>query len=137
MSKIVKHHYTACGLPNVWIRCRRLIDDAGQEVFIIAQINRLHKCIAQEILMSKNSMTGAELKFLRSEMGMTPDEFGELVLRTGATISRWERKECAMDGAMEALVRMRASTKLGLKKLIRKRLPESAHRLINLKVKLV
>ncbi len=117
MSGWVLHHYTACGLPNIWIQCRHVVDDAGNDTFIISNIKGLHKEIARTVVHSDGALTGAELKFLRSEMGMTPAELGELVHRRGATISRWEREESMIDSAVEAFIRILASTKLELNKV--------------------
>ncbi len=112
--KIVNHHYTECGLPNVWVQCRQAIDDAGKKVIIIPRIGILHKLIAHGIVNSNGSMTGSELKFLRTEMGFTQTELGEIVHREHLTISRWERGQSPMGGAVEALIRILATAELKL-----------------------
>lgn len=115
MSKeIVLHRYTECGLPNVWIQCFQDTDDAGEKVFTIPCIGNLHKEIARGIVTSNGALSGAELKFLRSEMGLTQTELGELVDRKRLTIARWEKGEGAPDGAAETLIRMLAVGKLEL-----------------------
>ena len=113
-KKIINYHYTECGLSNVWIWCYQAVDDAGEKVMIIPRIGSLHKLIANEIVLSNGSLTGPELKFLRTEMGLTQTELGELVDRTRLTISRWERGKSAPDGAAETLIRILASSKLEL-----------------------
>lgn len=113
-GKMIAHHYTECGLPNVWIRCRQVIDDAGQKVYIISRVGQLHKAIAHEVVNSRGALTGREIGFLRAEMGLTPAEFGRLVHRQASTVARWEHGGAAPDGAMDTLIRMLATAKLKL-----------------------
>ena len=117
MNEIVKHHYKACGLPNVWIRCRCVIDDAGNKTFIIPNIHGLHKAIAHDVVHSPGTLSGPELKFLRSEMGLTQTQLGELVHRKRLTIARWETEETPIGAVADTLIRSLASDKLKLAKL--------------------
>jgi len=113
-GKVITHHYTECGLPNVWIQCRQAIDDDGQKVYIISRIKQLHKAIACEVVNSRGALTGREIGFLRSEMGLTPAEFGKLVDREESTVSQWEHGADAPDGTMDLLIRMLATVQLKL-----------------------
>lgn len=113
-GKMITHHYTECGLPNVWIRCRQVIDDAGQKVYIISRIGILHKAIAHEVVNSRGALTGREIKFLRSILGLTPAEFGKLIHRQPSTVSRWERGAAAPGSAVDFLIRLLAILKLKL-----------------------
>jgi len=113
-GKVITHHYTECGLPNVWIQCRQAIDDAGQKVYIISRIKQLHKAIACEVVNSRGALTGREIKFLRSAMGLTPAEFGKLIHREESTVTRWEHGVAAPGRAMDAFIRLLASVKLNL-----------------------
>ena len=115
-TKIINHHYTESGLPNVWVRCLSGKDDAGEKTIIIPKINRLHTQIARAIVMSKGALTGAELRFLRSEMGLTQTQLGEFVHRKRLTIARWETEETPVDAAADTLIRILASDKLKLAK---------------------
>jgi len=51
-GKMVDYHYTQSGLPNIWIRCRCVIDDAGQRTAIIPNVKGLHKAIACHVVKS-------------------------------------------------------------------------------------
>lgn len=114
-SEIVqRYHYTECGLPDVWIEGLRVKDDAGEEVIMIPNIGSLHKLISTEVVTSRGTLTGPELRYLRTEMGLTQTQLGELVHRERLTVSRWERGESTLDGATEAYIRILASSKLGL-----------------------
>ena len=112
--KTEKRLYTESGLPNVWIRCARVKDDAGEDAIIIPNINLQHKEIAKKIVTSAHALTGPELRFLRTEMGMTQAQLGERVQQKCLTIACWEKEESPLDGDAEKLVRKLAFRKLKL-----------------------
>ncbi|WP_373503039.1 helix-turn-helix domain-containing protein [Aestuariivirga sp.] len=89
-------------------------DDAGNEVIRIPNVNGLHRAIATGIVIRKNMMNGREMRFLRSEMGMTQAELAAMIHREPLTISRWERGETDIDANAETLVRLHAIERLKL-----------------------
>lgn len=113
-----RYHYTECGLDNVVIEGASLVkDQADDETIIIPAIGALHKVIAEGIVTQPSKMNGKELRFLRSEMGMTQEMLAELLKVTVLTIGRWERGESPIKDTAEMLVRLRAveALKLGVK----------------------
>jgi DNA-binding transcriptional regulator YiaG len=109
------HHYTECGLQNVIIRgLDAHPDDDGDEVITIPFVNALHREIARGVVMHEKGMSGAELRFLRTEMGYTQSELAVLVHRDKQTVGRWERAETEIDSASETLIRALANEKLAL-----------------------
>jgi transcriptional regulator with XRE-family HTH domain len=70
--------------------------------------------IALGIVRRKTSISGKELRFLRTEMGMTQAALAQVVHREPLTISRWERGEDAIDSNAETLIRVCATQELGL-----------------------
>jgi len=107
--------YTASGLDNVTIQGVSFpMDDAGEECIVIPNINGLHKAIAHGIVTRRSSMSGKELRFLRTEMGMTQAELANMLHREPLAISRWERAENPIDANAEALVRLHAIKSLSL-----------------------
>jgi len=110
------YRYTECGLNNVIIEGIQIhTDDDGDECVEIPQIHELHRAIAEAIINHEKGMTGDELRFLRTEMGMTQSELARLVHRERITVSRWERGESEIDSTGEALVRIQAAESLGIK----------------------
>jgi transcriptional regulator with XRE-family HTH domain len=105
-----EYRYTECGLDNVVLvglaECK---DDRGEECVTIPRINKLHEAIAMSILKRHGGMTGAELKFLRTLMGMTQAELGRIVNRDAQTIGRWERGEFENDPNAETIIRLVAA----------------------------
>ncbi|MBI1867736.1 MAG: transcriptional regulator [Methylocystis sp.] len=109
------YRYTDSGLENVLIEgVNFLADDSGDECLEIPNINGLHRAIAYGIVTRRSSMSGNELRFLRTEMGMTQAELANMLHRESLAVSRWERGEVALDGNAEALVRLYAIQALNL-----------------------
>ncbi len=110
-----EYRYTDCGLDNIFIAGVTFVsDDAGNEVIRIPNVNGLHRAIATGIVIRKNMMNGREMRFLRSEMGMTQAELAAMIHREPLTISRWERGETDIDANAETLVRLHAIERLKL-----------------------
>lgn len=109
------HHYTECGLKNVMIDgLVPLVDDDGDEVITIPAVNELHRVIALGIVEHQHGISGDELRFLRTEMGLTQAELAAIVHRDKQSIGRWERSEIAIEGAAETIIRRLAIEKLEL-----------------------
>lgn len=109
------YRYTESGLDNVFIEgMEPCIDDHGEKVFHIPNPNDLHKVIATGIVAHPKGMSGKELRFLRTEMGMTQAELAKLVHFDAQTVARWEKGKGTIDGAAEALIRMLAVQRLQL-----------------------
>jgi DNA-binding transcriptional regulator YiaG len=109
------YHYTECGLHNVRIHNMELVtDDSGESVITIPAVNELHWLIAQAIVSHAKGMSGEELRFLRTEMGLTQAELAACVDRDKQSVGRWERGELRLDRAAETIVRRLAVEKLEL-----------------------
>lgn len=110
------YRYTECGIDYVFIEgITTCVDDAGEEAVTIPHVAALHKAIATAIVTKRFSMTGKELRFLRTEMGMTQAELALIVNREPLAISRWERGEVAqIDQNAEAIIRMMVVDELAL-----------------------
>lgn len=134
------HHYTECGLQNVFIEgLTPVIDDDGDEIITIPAINELHRVIALGIVSHEHGMSGDELRFLRSEMGYTQAELAELVHHDKQSIGRWERSEYEIASAAEAIIRRLAIEKLslevesGIDELSRRSVPSAQTQFINIR----
>ena len=113
MSK--PHHYTESGLTNVFIQGIAVeLDDDGDEIITIPAINELHHVIALGIVSHSKGMSGDELRFLRTEMGLSQAELANLVHKDKQSIGRWERGEHEINSTAEALIRKLAIEKLAL-----------------------
>jgi DNA-binding XRE family transcriptional regulator len=100
------HHYMECGLENVVIYgLTPETDDAGETVITIPAVDELHRKIAEGIVRRDASMHGAELRFLRTEIGLTQAGLGELVDRDRQTVIHWEKETQRIDRNAEAIIR--------------------------------
>jgi DNA-binding transcriptional regulator YiaG len=110
------YHYTECGLDNVFIKgmipCQ---DNEGDDVFTIPNVSGLHKVITETIVDRDVGMTGQELRFIRTEIGMTQAELAKVVHHDAQSVGRWERNEFPVDQNAEALIRLLAIERLSLK----------------------
>lgn len=112
---MASYHYTECGLDNVFIEGMNMVEDhSGEETVTIKAIGALHKVICEGIVKLPAKMTGPELRFLRSEMGLTQAKLAEIIKVTSLTISRWERDENPIDDTAEMLIRLMAADELEL-----------------------
>lgn len=110
------YHYRECGLDNVTIEgvfpCR---DDDGDEVLTIPNVGDLHCAIATAIVNRNAGMSGKELRFLRTEIGLTQQELAKIVHHDAQSIARWENGKCPVDANAEALIRLITVERLKLK----------------------
>lgn len=108
-----KYHYTECGLQNVFIEGLTPVEDAEGDLCIeITAVNALHMAIAEGIVRQIGSISAAELRFLRTEMGYTQAELARMVHANKQTVGRWERGEYEIDSNAETIIRMLAIEKL-------------------------
>lgn len=86
------YHYTESGLRNVWLAngyTERIIH--GEKAVSITDADQLHDAIGRA-LTRKPHLTGAELRFLRKELGLSQARIAQLVGTSEQTVSLWERK---------------------------------------------
>jgi transcriptional regulator with XRE-family HTH domain len=111
------YRYSECGLDNVLIEgMDTVFDDDDENAITITNVDGLHRAIALGIVRKKTGMTGKELRYLRTEMGMTQAELASIVHREPLAVSRWERSEIDIDNNAEVLIRMCAVEDLKLPK---------------------
>jgi DNA-binding transcriptional regulator YiaG len=137
---MTNHHYTECGLDNVYIEGLEIVtDDAGDEIITIPAVNELHRMIAVGIVSHAHGMSGAELRFLRTEMGYSRAELAALVHHEQQSIGRWERGEFEIDSLAETVIRRLAIEKLclgleeGMDDLSKRSVPSVKTQPINIK----
>lgn len=109
------YHYTECGLDNVWIDGLGVcMDDSGDTTFTIPNITGLHLEIARSIIFDQTGMSGEELRFLRTEMGLTQAELAVVLHTKPLTINRWERGKNPIDANAMTVIRAVAISRLKL-----------------------
>jgi len=117
MTNTQSYQYLESGLDNVWIEgVQPITDDAGEVCHGFDNPKGLHRAIAQ-VIVSKSGLSGRELKFLRSELGLTQDQLADVLHNSSLTVSRWERGTHPIDPNAETIIRVLAIEKLNLKKV--------------------
>jgi DNA-binding transcriptional regulator YiaG len=95
-------------------------DDAGEEVYSIRNIAGSHKLIAHCILKHARGISPKELRSLRTEMGLTQHELGEVVKKDHQTVGRWERGEDRRDGGDDRAPARRGPAQPGTGRSVRR-----------------
>jgi DNA-binding transcriptional regulator YiaG len=109
------YHYRECGLSNVYIYgLEPFRDDDGDEVIQITAIPQLHREIARGIVAHPGGISPEELRFLRTEIGLTQSELAEIVHVDRQTVGRWERGETPIDPRAETIIRQHVIEVLNL-----------------------
>ena len=112
---MVDYRYEESGLDNVVIHgMPTRVDDMGDTVYSLPNINALHKILSQAIVTRSHGITANELRFLRTEIGLTQAELAVHVKKDHQTIGRWERGEKPIDQNAELVIRLLAAERLGL-----------------------
>ena len=107
-SKLIKmthpYHYTECGLKNIWLDGVYL-DEEGDPV--IPHLIQLHEEIAKGLALQKKRLSGSEIRFLRTHIGLSGTDFAKKIVKVSPeTVSRWENDKQTMDASTELLLRM-------------------------------
>lgn len=130
-KRIIDYTYDECGLDNVILKdLTVLTDDDGEDVITIPNVGLLHHVLMMEIAAKNSGLEPNELRYLRTEFGLTQSELAILVGRDVQTIGRWERGENPIDKAAEIVIRTRAleqtEKKLRIEELARRSMSTEA-----------
>ena len=101
------YHYRECGLDNVHLLNGFGVEETTYgEVVTIHDIDGLHRAIGTHLVRERKDLTGAELRFLRRELGMSQKTLGEFLNKSDQTVARWEKGTTKIDGSAERLLRV-------------------------------
>lgn len=106
MSEMLK--YDDCGLRNIWLANGfRYVEVEGYGRGLeISDIDGLHRSIGHHLVHYKKRLTGAEIRFLRVEMGMSQKRLADLLGVDEQTVSLWERSKRRPAVAAERMLRL-------------------------------
>jgi len=84
--------YTGCGLDYIYLVDGYEIKETpfGKGV-TIHNLEGLHDAIMSDLVCNKPNWTGAELRFIRKELGLTQKSLGMFVSRDAQTVALWEK----------------------------------------------
>ena len=105
------YHYTESGLPYIRLENIPVYSCCGVESADIPDMDKLHKLIAEDLILTPRPMTGLELRFLRKEALLKPQDIAERVGIDPKTVLNWEKMESANRHA-DILIRILVTTEL-------------------------
>ena len=100
--------YSDCGLRNIWLKngYRHESIKGHGKCLEIDDINGLHLAIAHQLVNYRKRLSGAEIRFLRVEMGMSQNRLADCMGVDEQTISLWERSRRRPTVAAERMLRL-------------------------------
>ncbi|GGK23273.1 helix-turn-helix domain-containing protein [Salinarimonas ramus] len=109
------YRYSECGLDDVLIYGldpERFVD--GERGIGFPRIGRLHRVIAAALLARPGPLAGRELRFLRTEVGLTPADIASRLGVSEREVTRWEASAAAIPEETDVLVRRLVTDALDL-----------------------
>ena len=99
-------HYNWGGLDDVYLMSgyERCSTEDGDDI-IIQDMDGLHRAIAEHLVLTKKSLNGKEVRFLRGQMDLSQRDLGALMRTTDQSVARWEKGEVRIPGPAEMLLR--------------------------------
>lgn len=87
------YHYQECGLRNVWLANGYQEHETpyGSGVSI-EDVEGLHHLIGQKLATEKPSLTGAEFRFLRKELGLSQSRLAHWWGYDAQSVALWEKR---------------------------------------------
>lgn len=87
------HHYTECGLPNVWLvnGYRPHATPYGDGV-VIENVEPLNRAIAAYLVERAAPLTGAEFRFLRVELDLSQARLADYFGNDAQSVALWEKR---------------------------------------------
>ena len=87
------YHYRESGLRNVWLANGYAEHDTPYGPGIaFDDAEGLHRAIARGLVAKGGKLTGAELRFLRREMGLSQARLAGLLGNEAQTVALWEKR---------------------------------------------
>jgi putative transcriptional regulator len=92
------YHYVESGLPNIWLDGVEKHETAYGPATSIPALEQLHHAIGLTIARSNHQMTGAEVRFLRTELDLSQRTLAGLLDVQENTLRRWEQGSVSIPG---------------------------------------
>lgn len=104
---VKKYHYTECGLDNIYLLNGYEISklDNGEEEIFIHDIHGLHRSIGLALISKQGSLSGNEIKFIRTTLDLSQTMLSKIFGCTYQTILLWEKNRQPISKAADLLLR--------------------------------
>jgi len=96
-SAIGTHRYKESGLSYVTLQNVqiRTCPACGEREVVIPKMDKLHRMIARNLIISNSQFSPDEVRFLRKWLGFSSTDFALMMGVVPETVSRWENKDGA------------------------------------------
>ena len=106
----MNYQYRESGLDNVWLESGFTVEIHPNygELVSIKNVRELHRAIGLWLIMQPRTLTGAEFRFLRTELDMSQRVLGHLLGVSEQAMAKWEkaRAKAVANRAAERLLRI-------------------------------
>lgn len=100
-------HFVDSGLPNVYlVGIKYFTYEDGRSVAEIPAIKQLMKLIARDLIERPDSLSGAEIRFLRKRLGKRAVDFAKDLGVEAETLSRYENDWNQPSESVDKLIRL-------------------------------
>jgi DNA-binding transcriptional regulator YiaG len=102
------YQYRESGLDDVYLAGGyRKVDAGGRSFVVIDDIDGLHEAIGRFLIEETRRLTGAQFRFLRTELGLSQAALAHLLDVSEQSVARWEKgKTRRVDAAADRLLRL-------------------------------
>lgn len=105
-ERVKRYHYRESGLDNVYLEGGfEIVKSPYGEGVAIEDLEGLHRAIAQCLIEKPAPLSGAEFRFLRTELDLSQEAMGALCGRNERTVRLWETREEPIEEPANLLVR--------------------------------
>lgn len=100
--------YDAAGLPGVILRGVDVshCPSCGEKQVHVPREPALHQALARTVVTKPGRLTGPEIRFLRKHLGLSGQDFADVMGSDPSTISRWENGKEPMNKHADRLLRL-------------------------------
>ena len=101
------YRYTECGVDiTVEDMEIRRCPNCGDHQEVFENIEGLYKAIAKAIAERSPKLSGSEIRFLRTYLGLSREDFGKIMGADPRTVNRWQSGESPMSDGNQNLLRV-------------------------------
>lgn len=94
------YEYSGLGFPVILMGVKPKKTPYGKSLNIDHEV--LRKSVFKMLIEKPGRFLGAEIKFIRHEMGLSQEVFADLVISERSSVAKWEKKDLKPTGMAES-----------------------------------
>lgn len=113
-AEVITHRFKESGLDNVILKGVKLYRcvECGESIYDYGDLNQLNRVIAEALLRKKGTLTGKEIRYLRSYVGYSSEMFARILGFDKTSWSRIENERSKISNQVNMSVRWAVAGKL-------------------------